>query len=138
MIKRFSLFVVWLWVNACSSPPNIAPSSRIAGSYKFTQYSTASKDDLAPVGLVTLTVVDEQHIDLIVKGSSGKSKIDYSYHNVDVVNDERNYLGEDTFSLIYKKSQIGIVTSNEQGHYISLTPKPYTTLLASLPGDEDW
>ncbi|SFF19090.1 hypothetical protein [Spirosoma endophyticum] len=137
MIKRFCLPLVWLWINACSPAPNIAPSSRIAGSYKFTQYSTASKDDLAPMGLVTLTIVDEQHVDLIVKGSSGKSKIAYSYQNVNIIESGRNYLGDDTFSLVYKKNQIGIINSDEQGHYITLTPKAYVTLVASLPEQEE-
>ncbi|MCX6215650.1 hypothetical protein [Spirosoma sp.] len=116
--------------------PNIAPSSRIAGAYKFTQYSTITKDDPAPVGLVTLTEVDEQHVDLTVKGASGKLKITYAYRNVSVIANGRNYLGEDTFSLVYKKNQIGIISSDEQGRYISLTPKPYVTLVASLPGQE--
>jgi|GEM_PF-2046422 len=138
MIKRLCLSLAWLWINACSPTPTIAPSSRIAGSYKFTQYSTASKDDLAPVGLVTLTVVDEQHVDITVKGTSGKSKIAYAYRNVNIIENGRNYLGEDIFRLVYKKNQIGFINSDEQGYYISLMPKPYVTLVASLPGQDDW
>lgn len=137
MIKRLCLSLAWLWINACSPFHTIAPASRIAGSYKFTQYSTASQDDLAPVGLVILTVVDEQHVDITVKGTSGKSKITYSYRNVNIIEDGRNYLGEDIFSLVYKKNQIGIISSDEQGYYISLMPKPYVTLVASLPGQDD-
>lgn len=82
-------------------------------------------------------VVDEQHVDLIVKGTSGKAKIAYSYRNVNIVETGRNYLGEETFSLVYKKNQIGIINSDEQGHYISITPKPYVTLVAALPGQDD-
>ena len=138
MRKRFFLILALLWISACSPVPNIAPASRIAGSYKFTQYSTASQDDLAPVGLITLTVVDEQHVDLTVKGSSGRSKIAYSYRNVSLVETGRNYLDEETFSLVDRKNQIGIINSDEQGHYISLTPKPYITLVATLPGEDEW
>ncbi|GAB3897535.1 hypothetical protein GCM10028825_45410 [Spirosoma agri] len=115
----------------------IVPSSSIAGTYKFAQYSTASKSDPAPVGLVTITAVDEDHVNLTATGTSNKAKITYSYQNVVVTQTDPNYLGEDTFSLVYKKKQIGFINSNEQGHYISLTPKPDVILVADIPTGDD-
>ncbi|MBD2755440.1 hypothetical protein [Spirosoma validum] len=138
MVKKLFTILAWPLLNACSPPVSIAPALSIAGTYKFTQYSTISKSDRAPLGLVTITMVDDQHVDLIAKGTSYKSKIAYSYRNVAVVKTDRNYLGEDTFSLRYKKNQIGIINSDEQGHYVSLTPKPYVTLVAEIPPAEDY
>ncbi len=137
MVKKLFVLLAWPLLNACNPPINIAPSSRIAGTYTFTQYNTISKSDPAPVGLVTIVVVDDEHVNLIAKGTSNKSKIAFSYQHVSVIKTERNYLGEDTYSLSYKKKQIGIIDSDEQGHYVSLAPTPYVTLVAGLPSTDD-
>lgn len=138
MIKKFFLLMCWPLLNACNSPASVTPSFNIAGVYKFTQYNTVAKSDPAPVGVITITAVNDQYVNLTAKGTSYKSKIAYSYQHVSITKTGHNYLGEDTYSLFYKKNQIGIINSDEQGHYVSLTPKPYVTLVAELPSPEGY
>ena len=138
MIKRLFALLVWPLLAACSPPPSIAPTLQIAGTYTFSEYSTISKVDPDPVGLLTITTVDDQHVNLTAKGTSQKAKIAYTYLKVIVTRTDRNYLGEDTYSLFYKRKQIGILNSDEQGQYVSLTPKPTVTLVAERSTPEGY
>jgi hypothetical protein len=105
------------------------------GTYKLAQYNTITKD-LIPSGVMVLSSVDDQHINLVVEGTCGKTKLAYSYRNVVVSSNGRDYLGNESYRLTYQKASIGLFSNDDRGHYITLTPKPMITLVAEIPTDD--
>lgn len=132
MIKRLFALLTWALLNSCNLPTSIPPSSTIIGIYKLTEYNTVDKTDTSPTGFVTISAVDDQHVNLTAEGTSDSSIITHTYQNIAVTSLGRNYMGEEFYSLVYDTNQIGIINSDDRGHYIILTPKPTILLIAEI------
>lgn len=81
-----------------------------------------SISDYNPGGTVEAFEVDEDHINLWVKGQSGKAKINYNYSNVLVTSTGIGNSGEATYTLTYKKQIIGSAHVDGVSRSIVLTP----------------
>ena len=89
----------------------------VAGSYQLTEYSVSGKLDDNPTGEVTVKRVDNQHVSIIVKGTSGKTKLAYSFPSVTVFNLEKDY-----YSLLVKGKSLGEAGTDGISHYVTLRP----------------
>ena len=89
----------------------------VAGSYQLTEYSASGKLDDNPTGEVTVKRVDNQHVSIIVKGTTGKTKLNYSFPSVTVINSERDY-----YTLLVKGKSIGEAETDGISHYVTLRP----------------
>ena len=94
----------------------------VAGLYQLTGYHTSTLSDDNPTGTLNATQIDNQHLNLVVKGTSGKIKINYSYLNVVVISTGQVNLGQDTFTLLYKGHPIGVAGNDAISRYLTLTP----------------
>ena len=66
--------------------------------------------------------IDNDHINLVVKGQSGKIKINYAYTNVLVAKTNASQSDQTIYSLTYKKQLIGTVRLDGVSRYVILTP----------------
>lgn len=110
-----------------SCTQSVSPTSifDVVGSYEITEYQTTSLLDETPTGTVSVTQVDNQHVTILVKGTSGKTKINYSYSGVTVVAYDK-----EAYSLQYKGKQIGLAGNDGISRYVSLYPTNTITIQA--------
>ncbi|WP_288424973.1 hypothetical protein [uncultured Spirosoma sp.] len=118
MILRYAPLAAGLLLAGCSASA-IGPgtASSINGSYQFAEYSTATSLDMNPTGTATVTATDDTHVDILVKGMSGKTRVTYSYTNVVV-----DGPGPDSYTLLYKGHTIGEAGNDGLNRYLTLTP----------------
>ncbi|QMW05466.1 hypothetical protein [Spirosoma foliorum] len=119
------LFISFYLISSCTQ--SISPTTvfDVVGSYELTEYQTTSLIDETPTGTVSITQVDNQHVNILVKGTSGKTKINYSYSNVTVVAYDK-----EAYSLQYKGKQIGLAGNDGISRYVSLYPTTTITIQA--------
>jgi hypothetical protein len=122
---RYILFVSNLFLAGCSSSIGPETAPLITGSYLFAEYTTAITLDTQPTGTATVTATDDSHVSILVKGTSGKTKISYSYTNVSV-----NGPGPDAYSLVYRGKSIGEAGNDGLNRYLTLNPTASTMLKA--------
>ncbi|MVM37411.1 hypothetical protein GO730_06865 [Spirosoma sp. HMF3257] len=129
MKKGFYWSVVGLiLLSSCHPSIEVSTAYNVAGIYQLTGYTTSTTGDDNPDGTMNATLIDEQHINLIVKGTSGKVKINYSYANVLVVRANQTTVGQDTYNLLYKGRQIGIAGNDAISRYVELYPSATITI----------
>jgi len=118
MILRYAPLAVGLFLAGCSAS-TIGPgtASAINGQYQFAEYATATSLDTNPTGTATVTATDDTHVTILVKGTSGKTRITYSYTNVIV-----DGPGPDAYLLLYKGHTIGEAGNDGLNRYLTLTP----------------
>ncbi len=117
MKLRYVSLAVSLFLAGCSSAIGPETAPLITGMYSFAEYTTATASDIQPLGTATVTATDDSHVSILVKGTSGKTKISYSYTNVSV-----NGPGPDAYTLLYKGKSIGEAGNDGLNRYLTLTP----------------
>ncbi|QDK79583.1 hypothetical protein EXU85_13610 [Spirosoma sp. KCTC 42546] len=113
---------------ACQPSVEASTAYNVAGVYQLVGYTTPTIGDDNPTGTVSATQIDGQHVNLVVKGTSGKVKITYLYNNVYVVSASQAIAGQDTYSLLYKGHQIGVAGNDAISRYVELYPSTTITL----------
>lgn len=93
-------------------------------------------DEVVLVGSMTIIFVDDEHINLVARGSVGTTPVTYSYDNVVIAEGDDNYLGEKSYRLLYQDEPIGGITSDDRGRYLYLNPQINLTLIAELPTED--
>ena len=122
MKKSAYLLLLFLPLLSGCSPPLDAPTAfNVAGLYQLIWYSSKTISDDNPAGTLQATEVNEDHINLIVKGQSGKVKISYSYTNVLVAITNSNS-GQVDYNLSYNKRLIGSAHVDGVSRSIVFTP----------------
>ena len=122
-MKHIAYFLFgWLLISACHPAVDASTAYNVAGSYQLISYSTPTIADSNPTGTVSATQVDEQHVNLVVKGSSGKVKISYSYANVFVASTDPTNPYPDSYTLLYKGRTIGVAGHDAISSYIEINP----------------
>ena len=123
MRKSACLLVLLIpFVGSCVSSVDASISFNIAGVYEMIWYSNATVSDDNPGGTLQAVEVDNDHINLLVKGQSGKIKVNYTYNNVLVINTSTGNADQITYNLSYKNRIIGSARVDGVSRYIILNP----------------
>ena len=124
-MKKCVYLSLLVWISAglynCHSEFDGPTAFSVSGVYQLIWYTRASLSDDNPSGTIQVIQIDEEHINLIIQGRSGKTKMNYTYNNVDVTitNDSG---GQVTYNLTYKKHIIGTARVDGVSRYLILTP----------------
>ena len=121
-MKKVFFWLGWAILNACHPAVDASTAYNVAGIYQLVGYTTPTISDDNPNGTVSAALIDEQHISLVVKGTSGKTKISYSYANVLVSTTGQTSPGRDSYRLLYKGRQIGVASNDAISRYINVSP----------------
>ncbi|QJD79328.1 hypothetical protein [Spirosoma rhododendri] len=117
MKLRYIFLAASLSLASCATAIGPETAPYITGSYSFAEYTTATASDIQPIGTAVITATDDSHVSILVKGTSGKTRISYSYSNVSV-----NGPGPDMYTLLYKGKPIGEAGNDGLNRYLTLTP----------------
>ena len=126
----YLFFLIGLFFSHCEQPGMEPLAFNIAGSYQLLEYNTATASDTNPSGAISITQTDKQHVNVAVKGVSGKMKITYSYQGVVVTSGGQNNTGQYTYQLAYKGHQIGEAGNDGVVRYVNLSPSAKVILKA--------
>ena len=118
----------WSLLSACHPTVDASTAYNVAGAYQLSSYITSTVTDNDPTGTVSAAQVDEQHVSLVVKGSSGNVKISYSYVNVFVASTDPMNPYPDSYTLLYKGRKIGVAGHDAISSYIEITPSTSISL----------
>ena len=129
-MKKISFLLLFGWslLSACHPTVDASTAYNVAGSYQLISYTTPTIVDDDPTGTVSAALLDEQHVNLVVKGTSGKVKISYSYANVFVASADPANPGQDSYTLLYKGRKIGVAGNDAISRYIELYPSTSISL----------
>lgn len=116
--------LLWFTIGLSNCKPDLGgPNAfNVAGVYQLTWYTRANASDDNPNGTIQVIQIDEDHINLIIEGQSGKTKIKYTYNDVSVTDNGDDSNGQITYNLTYKKKIIGTAHIDGVSRYIVLTP----------------
>lgn len=109
-------------MDSCRPSINKLTAFNVIGTYQLIWYSTATMSDVHPLGTIMALAVDENLINLVVKGQSGKININYAYSHVLVTNTGNGNSGQSTYNLTYKKHSIGSARVDGVSRTIRLNP----------------
>ncbi|GAB3037985.1 hypothetical protein [Spirosoma pulveris] len=109
-------------LSACHPSVDPCTACSVAGSYQLITYSSATSSDDNPTGTTIATQVDPQHVTIVVKGNSGKLKLNYTYSNVLVKVSDPTAIPQTSYTLLYKGHPIGEAGSDGISRYLDLTP----------------
>lgn len=120
----YSFVLLWFTVGLSNCKPDLGgPTAfNVAGVYQLIWYIRATTSDDNPSGTIQVTQVDEDHINLVIEGQSGKTKIKYTYNDVIVSDNGDDSNGQITYNLTYKKKVIGTARIDGVSRYLVLTP----------------
>ena len=121
-MKKVTYFLLLSLTSGCSSTVDLPTAFNVAGVYQLIWYSSATVSDDNPSGTMQATQIDNDHINLVVKGQSGKVKINYTYTNVLVSETNSGKSGQVNYSMTYKKQLIGSARVDGVSRYVILTP----------------
>ena len=121
-MKKVTYFLLLSLTSGCNSTVDLPTAFNVAGVYQLIWYSSATVSDDNPSGTMQATQIDNDHINLVVKGQSGKVKINYTYTNVLVSETNSGKSGQVNYSMTYKKQLIGSARVDGVSRYVILTP----------------
>ncbi len=117
MKKRIYVFLSFGLLIACDSGIDSDNGFAVAGSYQLIGYIAPGKSDENPTGEITVKQLDNQHVNIQIKGTAGNTKITYSYPTVVVVS-----LARDQYILQVKGRTIGEAGNDGISRYITVKP----------------
>ncbi len=117
MNKRIYIFLSLGLLIACDSEIESDNAFAVAGSYQFIEYQAPGKADDNPTGDVIVKQLDNQHVNIQVKGGAGSTKVAYSYPSVVVVS-----LARDQYILQVKGKTIGEAGNDGISRYVTIKP----------------
>ncbi|AKD53693.1 hypothetical protein [Spirosoma radiotolerans] len=109
-------------INGCRPSISTRVALDVAGTYQLILFSSSTTTDDNPSGTVQATEFDGNHINLVVKGQSGKVNINYAYSNVVVTETTASHSGQIDYTLTFKKQLIGSAHFDGVSRSIVVTP----------------
>lgn len=119
--SSYWLLLFLILLSGCNPRVDARTASNVAGLYQLIWYSSKTVSDDNPAGTLQATEVNGDHINLMVKGQSGKVKISYTYTNVLVTTVTSNS-GQVDYNLSYNKRLIGSAHVDGVSRYVIFTP----------------
>lgn len=116
----------------CDSSVDASKAFNVVGVYQLVLYKTSTALDESPSGTIRATQVDHQHVNLVIKGVSGKVKLNYAYQNVFIMDSDTLHSEAATYVLVYKGRPIGLAGMDGISRYLLVNPAPGV----SIQGDE--
>lgn len=128
--RYFLRLSLLLLMGGCHDTPDTPTAFNVVGTYQLVGYVNGSNADDNPNGTLVLNQIDNQHVSITAKGTSGKTKIAYTYSNVSVVESAPINSGQNAYNLLYKGKQLGIASNDGISRYVDLFPSSTVTLKA--------
>ncbi len=125
MNKKVYIFLSLGLLIACNSEIDSDDAFAVAGSYQFTEYQAPGKADENPTGDVIIKQLDNQRVNIQVKGVAGNNKVTYLYPTVIVVS-----LARDQYILQVKGRTIGEAGNDGVSRYVTIKPTSSITIKA--------